>query len=429
MMHDSPYTKKIKISTFSVFLLISVLTMGVILSPSAPLADASHCDNALVIAWPDRYFKTNDIKFSKSVISQGQTLGVTGHTNDCNIESVKITIIDPCEKEKYSVYTQVPFSFSSTPDSFHISGVSTSNWYFTGTYTVISSAGGKQLATGQSVFNGPGSDISSPSDPLCSPQTPAQEELVIIEKVGPLTLTTGKSSYLIGDKIVITGNVGKVIPGLALSLKEIKPDGTFFRSNAAPIFPSADGSFSYTWTTSPFVQKPGTWKTTIGYGSKNTVTSYQLITPPVAPLVVCGVSEVLESGKCVPIIPTCGIGEVLESGKCVAKPVVECGVGEVLESGKCVPIIPTCEIGEVLENNKCVPIQETSDDNPIGIIIGVIAAAVAAVLAIVIFKKKKSGISKQKIPKFCNKCGTPVTSSNKFCKKCGTNLSELTQAY
>jgi len=52
------------------------------------------------------------------------------------------------------------------------------------------------------------------------------------------------------------------------------------------------------------------------------------------------------------------------------------------------------------------------------VVIGAIVAAAAVVAAIVIFKKKKSGISKQKTPKFCNKCGTPVAFS-KFCRKCG----------
>jgi len=82
-----------------------------------------------------------------------------------------------------------------------------------------------------------------------------------------------------------------------------------------------------------------------------------------------------------------------------------------------VPKNPTgpCGVNEVLENGKCVP---TPVDLVYLIIIGV-AAAAAVVGAFVFLKKKKSGIPKQKTPKFCNKCGTPVAPSNKFCKKCG----------
>jgi len=53
------------------------------------------------------------------------------------------------------------------------------------------------------------------------------------------------------------------------------------------------------------------------------------------------------------------------------------------------------------------------------VVIGAIVAAVAVGGAIFFLKSKKGGISKQKIPKLCGKCGTPVAPSNKFCKKCG----------
>jgi len=77
--------------------------------------------------------------------------------------------------------------------------------------------------------------------------------------------------------------------------------------------------------------------------------------------------------------------------------------------------ILVCDVNEVLENGKCVP---TPVDLVYLIIIGV-AAAAAIVGAVVFFKSKKGGISKQKTPKFCGKCGIPTAPSNKFCKKCG----------
>jgi len=59
------------------------------------------------------------------------------------------------------------------------------------------------------------------------------------------------------------------------------------------------------------------------------------------------------------------------------------------------------------------------------IIILVIAAIVATSAAILYLKKsRKSKISKQagSRPKFCRKCGSPLTEKDKFCGKCGKPL-------
>lgn len=84
-------------------------------------------------------------------------------------------------------------------------------------------------------------------------------------------------------------------------------------------------------------------------------------------------------------------------------------------------LFTTIELSSLMKEFETVHVEggATLDNISIEVIIGVIVAAAAVVGAIVFFKSKKGGVSKQKIPKFCRKCGTPTTSSNKFCKKCG----------
>jgi len=170
-----------------------------------------------------------------------------------------------------------------------------------------------------------------------------------------ITIDTNKETFAGGDTVILTGIVGDGNEGDLVALEVKDPSGETMLIRTVSLGPDASFELQFKIPTS------------------GEAGSYDIIANA-------------EVG-----------GETVTETKTISKSSAVCGVNEVLENGKCVP---------------------TPVDLVYLIIIGV-AAAAAVVGAFVFLKKKKGGISKQKTPKFCNKCGTPVAPSNKFCKKCG----------
>jgi len=112
-----------------------------------------------------------------------------------------------------------------------------------------------------------------------------------------LTITTDKSSYILGDPINIVGNVSKVIPFTAVTYKVYDPhnvqvyDGTLFPDTQGRISSSNyyhTGATVYGVVVNPVNPVYGTYDIVAKYDTAQTTTSFKLIQQPTlsAPIVV-----------------------------------------------------------------------------------------------------------------------------------------------
>ncbi|MGB9002388.1 MAG: hypothetical protein WCC52_01090 [Nitrosotalea sp.] len=83
-----------------------------------------------------------------------------------------------------------------------------------------------------------------------------------------IAFTTDKSSYNMGDAIVISGDVKSPVAGTPVTILILDPNNLLLQAERISVSP--DGSFQTTITTTPAIWKlGGTYAVSIQYGSSN----------------------------------------------------------------------------------------------------------------------------------------------------------------
>ena len=83
-----------------------------------------------------------------------------------------------------------------------------------------------------------------------------------------IAFVTDKSSYSMGDAIVISGDVKSPVAGTPVTILILDPNNLLLQAERISVSP--DGSFQTTITTTPAIWKlGGTYAVSIQYGSSN----------------------------------------------------------------------------------------------------------------------------------------------------------------
>ena len=83
-----------------------------------------------------------------------------------------------------------------------------------------------------------------------------------------ITVTTDKSSYSMGDAIVISGDVKSPVAGTTVTILILDPNNSLLQAERISVSP--DGNFQTTIMTTPFIWKlGGTYAVSAQYGSSN----------------------------------------------------------------------------------------------------------------------------------------------------------------
>ncbi|TSA18251.1 MAG: hypothetical protein D4R72_02595, partial [Nitrosopumilales archaeon] len=178
---------------------------------------------------------TITVSTDKPVYDHNSLIMISGHvTNPYPGQDVALKITSPSGN-----VVSTSQSSLDTNGYFHAQASTIGNlWFENGQYTVAIQNGNDQAIVNSTTFQltGVGPVIASP----------------------PMTVLTDKSSYGAGDSITISGQVGSVIPGKAVSIQILNFDNNL--SQMVSAYPGQDGKYSTTITpTGEFWKQSGTF--------------------------------------------------------------------------------------------------------------------------------------------------------------------------